>query len=172
MLNGYPPEYAGELFDEEKGTLQSENNIEGDYNFITASGEWKTHYTYDHDCEAIVYAVQAAGSLGRSHYVKGKFIASNLCIILTVKQQSTYPINVQFYSFYLNSIRKQIVRELADGTSKLTISAKDLMNYDVEYIPIAQQEKIVQYYNTKIMPLQAMLSKEKEIFHERMNDLF
>ena len=64
------------------------------------------------------------------------------------------------------------MRELADGTSKLTISAKDLMNYDVEYIPIAQQEKIVQYYNTKIMPLQAMLSKEKEIFHERMNDLF
>lgn len=162
----------GELFDEEKGALQSENNIDGEYNFITASGEWKTHYTYDHDCEAIVYAVQAAGSLGRSHYVKGKFIASNLCVILTVKRKSTYPINVQFYSFYLNSIRKQIVRELADGTSKLTISAKDLMNYNVEYIPIAQQEKIVQYYNKKILPLQTMLSKEKKIFHEKMNDLF
>lgn len=55
-----------------KGTLASESNIDGDFPFITASEEWKTHNEYAHDTEAIVYAVSAAGSLGRSHYVKRK----------------------------------------------------------------------------------------------------
>ena len=60
----------------------------------------------------------------------------NLCIILTPKNNPKYPINVQFYNIYLNAIRKRIVNELADGTSKLTISADDLMNYYVEYFHI------------------------------------
>ena len=61
----------GTLFHLEKGTLASESNIEGDYPFVTAGEEWKTHIEYTHDKEAIVYAVSAAGSLGRSHHVKG-----------------------------------------------------------------------------------------------------
>jgi len=76
-----------DLFNIDRGSLQSESNIEGDYDFITASEEWKTHESYDHDCEAIIYAVDASGSLGRSHYVNGKFIASNLCLILTPQRR-------------------------------------------------------------------------------------
>ena len=85
--------------------------------------------------------------MGRSHYVNGKFIASNLCLVLTPKSNSEYPINVCFYSIYLNSIRKQIVRELSDGTSKLTISKRDLLNYYVEYFPIDIQNEIVRSYD-------------------------
>ena len=44
------------LFDVNKGTLASESNIDGDFPFITASEEWKTHNEYAHDTEAIVYA--------------------------------------------------------------------------------------------------------------------
>lgn len=161
----------GELFNYEKGSLQSENNIDGEYNFITASEEWKTHCTYDHDCEAIVYATQAGGSLGRSHYVNGKFIASNLCLILTSKQNPKYPINLQFYSMYLNTIRKQIVRELADGTSKLTISAKDLMGYYVEYFSASQQNEIIKYYNEEIIPIQIRLANAKNVLEKKINDL-
>ena len=161
----------GELFNYEKGSLQSENNVDGEYNFITASEEWKTHSTYDHDCEAIVYAIQAGGSLGRSHYVNGKFIASNLCLILTSKQSPKYPINLQFYSMYLNAIRKQIVRELADGTSKLTISAKDLMGYYVEYFTVNQQNEIIQYYNKEIIPIQRRLSEAKDVLSKKIDDL-
>ena len=102
--------------------------------------------------------------LGRSHYVNGKFIASNLCIILTPK-------NVQFYNIYLNAIRKRIVNELADGTSKLTISADDLMNYYVEYFHIDKQNELVEYYNKTIVPLQNELNKEKENFDNRVNNL-
>ena len=169
--NGVNLVKLGKLFNYEKGSLQSENNIEGEYNFITASEEWKTHSTYDHDCEAIVYATQAGGSLGRSHYVNGKFIASNLCLILTSKQNPEYPINLQFYSMYLNAIRKKIVRELSDGTSKLTISAKDLMNYYVEYFSVNQQNEIIQYYNKEILPIQRRLSEAKDVLSKKINDL-
>ena len=161
----------GTLFNYEKGSLQSENSVDGEFNFITASEEWKTNSTYDHDCEAIVYAVQAGGSLGRSHYVNGKFIASNLCIILTSKQNPKYPINLQFYNMYLNRIREQIVRELADGTSKLTISAKDLMNYYIEYFPINQQNEIIQYYNNEIIPIQKKLIKAKQTLCQKIDNL-
>ena len=145
-----------------------ENSVDGEFDFITASEEWKRHCNYDHECEAIVYAVRAGGSLGRSHYVNGKFIASNLCIILTPKNNPEYPINVQFYNIYLNAIKKRIVNELADGTSKLTISADDLMNYYVEYFHIDKQNELVEYYNKTIIPLQNELNKEKENFNNNL----
>lgn len=161
----------GDLFNAEKWALQSENSIDGEYDFITASEEWKTHCCYDHDCEAIVYAVQAGGSLGRSHYVNGKFIASNLCLILTPKHNDKHPLNVCFYSIYLNSIRKQIVRELADGTSKLTISLKDLMNYYVEYFPIKTQNSIVDFYTKTVVPKQEELKEAKQNLTNKINAL-
>lgn len=160
----------GKLFNAEKGTLPSEKNIEGSYDFITASEGWKTHCSYDRDCEAIVYAVQASGSLGRSHYVNGKFIASNLCLILTPKNDPEYPINVCFYNIYLNSIRKRIVRELSDGTSKLTISKNDLENYYIEYFPIDIQNEIADSY-IDINKKQKELEKEKRELTIRMKNL-
>ena len=151
----------GTLFKPEKGSLASEENIEGEYDFITASEGWKTHCAYDHECEALVYAISASGSLGRCHYVNGKFIASNLCLILTSRENKEYPINLQFYNMYLNAIRKKVVNELADGTSKLTISSKDLMEYYVEYYPIDVQNSMVEYYNKNVMPVKIELEKAK-----------
>ncbi len=125
-----------------KGTLASEEAEEtGEYDFITASSEWKKHSFYDNDCEAIVYAISASGSLGRAHYVNGKFIASNLCLILTPKKDSKYKINMKFYAYFLNTIKERIRNDLADGTSKLTIKPKDLENYYIEYIPKNQQDE-------------------------------
>ena len=66
-----------DLFSLEKGALASEDAVDGEYAFVTASKDYKTHETYDHEGEAIVYAVAAGGSLGRAHYITGKFIASN-----------------------------------------------------------------------------------------------
>ena len=39
------------------------------------------------------------------------------------------------------TIQKQIRSDLADGTSKLTINADDLMDYYIEYILIDEQNK-------------------------------
>lgn len=134
----------GTLFEVEKGTLQSEKNEEGDYAFVTASTEWKTHISYTNECEAIVFAFGAGGSLGRTHYVNGKFIASNLCFIMTARKNSGYKIDMQFYNNYFAAIRKQLVSDLADGTSKLTIDKTDLEEYYIDYIPYDKQVSFVE----------------------------
>ena len=158
----------GTLFKHEKGSLASEENIEGEFDFITASEDWKSHCAYDHECEALVYAISASGSLGRCHYVNGKFIASNLCLILTPKGNKEYPINLQFYNMYLNAIRKKIANELADGTSKLTIAIKDIMEYYIEYYPIDVQNSMVEYYNKNVMPVKIELEKAKAEMNSKL----
>lgn len=90
--------------------------------------------------------------------------------MLTPKFNSEYPINVCFYSIYLNSIRKQIVRELSDGTSKLTISKRDLLNYYVEYFPIDIQNEIVSSYND-VAKRKKELEEAKHNLAIRMRDL-
>lgn len=161
----------GILFEWKRGTLQSENNQEGDYDFITASEEWKTHNEYEYDCEALVYAVSAGGSLGRSHYANGKFVASNLCLVLTPTDNRDYPVDLRFYNIYLNAIRKRIVNELADGTSKLTISPEDLMDYMVDYFPIDTQREIADYYEKHVLAAEKRLQSAKEKMASRMRDL-
>ena len=134
-----------DLFKIETGSLASDDSEDGEYDFITASSEWKKHSDFTHDCKAIIYAVKAAGSLGRTHYVNGKFIASNLCLILTPKSDK-YPVNLEFYNVYFSSIRERIVSDLADGASKLTIGDTVFSEYLVEYIPKDEQDAYVKNY--------------------------
>ncbi|MBQ7356765.1 MAG: N-6 DNA methylase [Clostridia bacterium] len=151
------------------GTLQSEdNNPEGEYDFITAAEKWKKHDSYSHEQEAIVYAVGAEGSLGRAHYVNGKFIASTLCLILTAKNPEEYPVDLEFYSYYLMAIREKIVVALRNGTSKLTIKPEELDEYPIEYFDVTEQKakkkEIIQRIK-KLKKLEAELKKaENDVY--------
>lgn len=136
MATMYP---IGKLFSIEKGTLQSSKCTEGKYNFITAAGEWKTHNEYSHDGEALIFAAAASGSLGRTHYVNGKFTASDLCYILTPKDKKNFPLNLTFYHFLFNSIREVIVKETKTGTSKESINRTNFSNYLIPYFDIKKQ---------------------------------
>ena len=129
----------GDLFELEKGSLQSSKCTAGKYDFITASKEWKTHNDYSHDTEALIFAAMASGSLGRIHYVNGKFITSDLCYILTPKDSEKYPINLEFYHFVFNSLRDEIVKNTKSGTSKESINQTNLKKYEIPYFDIAQQ---------------------------------
>ncbi|GHV70497.1 hypothetical protein AGMMS49928_18520 [Spirochaetia bacterium] len=91
----------GELFTLEKGLLQSTKCTPGEFTFITASNDWKTHTEYTHDCEALIYAVAASGSLGRCHYFKGKFISSDLCFILQAKDKRNIQLITNFTKIFL-----------------------------------------------------------------------
>lgn len=126
----------GKIFHLEKGCLQSSKCIQGKYDFITAAKDWKTHNTYTHDCEAIVYAVAASGSLGQAHYIDGKFIASDLCLILTEKDKTKYPINFLFYQIVFESLRDEVVSKTKTGTSKEAISQKNFSAYEIPYFSI------------------------------------
>ncbi len=129
----------GDIFSIEKGSLQSSKCTPGEYDFITAATDWKTHSSYDHECEAIVYAVAASGSLGRAHYVNGKFIASDLCFILTEKDKKQYPINFLFYQIVFEMLRDEIVSKTKTGTSKESINRGNFSNYEIPYFPIEFQ---------------------------------
>ena len=126
-----------ELFNFEKGTLQSSKCTAGDFTFITASAEWKTHDAYTHETEALVFAMAASGSLGRTHYVNGKFIASDLCFILTPKTNKK--IDLAFYFRIFNFIREDIVKRTATGSSKLAINQSNFGNYKLPYFDFEHQ---------------------------------
>ncbi len=151
------------------GTLQSEdNNPEGEYDFITAAEKWKKHDSYSHDQEAIIYAVGAEGSLGRAHYVKGKFIASTLCLILTPKNPKDYPVDLEFYAYYLMAIREKIVVALRNGTSKLTIKPEELDEYPIEYFDIVEQKN----KKKKIIERMEILKELEEKLQQAENNVY
>ena len=154
-----------------KGSLASEDAVPGEYPFITASEDWKSHTSYDQEKEAIVYAVAASGSLGRCHYVNGKFIASNLCLVLTPKNPKTFPINMVFYSLYLNAIRQSIRNEIADGTSKLTIAVDDLNKYQIEYFPLSVQNQIAEEYKAKVLSIRDKLKAAESEIEDRIRNI-
>lgn len=131
----------GDLFNIEKGSLQSSKCTNGDFDFITASCDWKKHNEYTHETEALIVAVAASGSLGRVHYVNGKFISSDLCFILTPKNHDKYPLNFEFYFHILRSIREDLVKSTATGTSKLAINKGNFSNYKLPYFDIEHQKR-------------------------------
>ena len=151
-MNEWKKVKIGDIFAIEKGSLQSSKNTPGKYDFITAASEWKNHNSYDHDCEAIVYAVAASGSLGRAHYVNGKFIASDLCFILTEKNKDKYPVNFLFYQIIFEMLRDEIVSKTKTGTSKESINRGNFSNYEIPYFPIdfqlANYQRFVDAKNT------------------------
>jgi len=129
----------GDLFELEKGSLQSSKCTEGEFDFITASKDWKTHNDFSHEVEALIFAAMASGSLGRTHYVNGKFITSDLCYILTPKDNDKFPIDLKFYHFVFNSLKNEIVKNTKSGTSKEAINQTNLKNYEISYFGIEQQ---------------------------------
>lgn len=155
---------VSDIFTIAKGWVQSEKaNDDGEYDFITAAEEWKKHDMYQMDAEAIVYAIGSEGSLGRAHYVNGKFMASNLCIILQEKNHNTYPVDVEYYTHYFMSIRKKIVSALKDGTSKLTITEDKFKSYRIEYIPLTEQIKRKNKIKQKIQEIDRLKRKREEV---------
>ena len=156
-----------------KGTLASESiddeDCKGNIDFITAAPEWRKCDVAEHNCEAIVYIVASDGCLGRSHYVNGKFTACNLSVILKAKTNGKYPINMQFYSYYLNSIKDKIVKDLEDGTSKMTINPELLMDYYITYIPLNKQNQFVKEF---ILPYNKIKEECKKAEQEAKENIF
>jgi type I restriction enzyme M protein len=129
-----------DVFTIKKGSLQSTKATPGEYRFVTASDEYLTHESYTHDVEALVMAVAAGGSLGKVQYVNEKFIASDLCFILTPKKKTQT--DLLFYLYYFKSIREQLVQLLAKGVSKQSINKTDLGNLFIDNFDASQQKEI------------------------------
>jgi len=148
-----------ELFDFEKGQLQSSKNTEGDYTFITAAEEWKTHESFTHDCEALIFAAAASGSLGRTHYYKGKFIASDLCFVLTPKDKYKDLIDLKFYHTIFNDLKEDIVKKTSTGTSKVSINRTNFGAYEIPFFDKEHQETVRNKLEN-VNPIKTKLSSE------------
>ena len=131
-----------ELFNFEKGVLQSTKCEDGAYDFITAAAEWKKNKEYSHNCEALIFAAAASGSLGRTHYVNGKFISSDLCFILTPNDSKNFPVDLQFYHIIFNLYKNDIVAATKAGTSKEAIGLKVFGEYKLPYFEMSLQRKV------------------------------
>lgn len=147
------------LFNFEKGQLQSSKNTAGEYTFITASAEWKTHETYTHDCEALIFAMAASGSLGRTHHFNGKFISSDLCFILTPKEKYKDQIDLKFYHTIFNDLRESIVKQTATGTSKISINRSNFGNFEIPFFDKEHQATVRKKLGV-IHPIQQDFSAE------------
>jgi type I restriction enzyme S subunit len=135
-----------DLFHFEKGSLQSSKCTPGEYDFITAAAEWKTHNEYSHECEALIFAAAASGSLGRTHYINGKFISSDLCFIITPKDPKNYPIDLKFYHLIFQAFKDEIVRNTKAGTSKEAIGLTAFGKYKLPYFDIQKQYEVKEQF--------------------------
>src|SRR3989344_9625616 len=160
----------GKLFDVEKGSLQSQKNIAGQYTFITASEEWKTHNEYSHESEAIIFAMGASGSLGRTHYINGKFIASDLCFILTPSKEYKGKIDLNYYNNYFVLMREEIIRALARGAAKKAINQRNFKQYKVPCPEYSVQLEIMDKVNKLNIEIRNK-EDEKEILQNSISGL-
>lgn len=136
-----PRKRISDIFNIEKGSVQSSKREEGDYTFITASDTWLSHSEYTHEGEALVFVFGAGGSLGKVHYTNNrKFVVSDLCWILTPKDPENT--NLKYFYAYFNSRRKEIVQRLARGTNKKSINDTRFSEYYISYPNKADQDKI------------------------------
>lgn len=136
-----PNKKISDIFNIEKGTVQSSKREEGEYTFITASDNWLTHSEYTHDCEALIFVFGAGGSLGKVHYTNNrKFVVSDLCWVLTPKDSKNT--NLKYYYAYFNSRRRDIVQRLARGTNKKAINDTRFSDYLVSYPSKIEQDRI------------------------------
>lgn len=152
-----------ELFHFEKGSLQSSKCTPGDFDFITAAADWKTHNEYSHECEALIFAAAASGSLGRTHYVNGKFISSDLCFILTPKNPKKYPIDLKFYHLIFQAFKDEIVRNTKSGTSKEAIGLTVFGKYKLPYFDIDKQQEVKEQF---VSAQESTLGLDSELTHQ------
>ena len=121
--DGEPNKRIGDIFYVQKGTVQSSKREEGSIHLYSFR-HLANSFEYTHDCEALVFVFGAGGSLGKVHYTNGrKFVASDLCFILTPKDPKNT--NLKYYYAYFNSRRKEIVQRLARGTNKKLLMILD-----------------------------------------------
>lgn len=172
MKHNWETKNISSVFNFDKGVLQSSKNTAGQFPFITASEDFKTHNEYYYDTEALCFAFAASGSLGRTHYFKGKFIASDLVYVLTPKDEFKGKIDLRFHYYFLNHFKDKIVRMTKSGTSKASINRDAFSSVNVPLPPIEEQQKILSIIENIKVKTEEIIKLRLEQFNEIENLLF
>lgn len=156
---------VSDIFNIEKGELQSSKREDGDYDFITASDEWGKHNTYTHDTEALIYVFGAGGSLGKVHYANGKFITSDLCYVLTPKEGRQ--VDLKYYYAYFRKHRQTLVKLMARGVNKKAINQTRFANLKIEYPDISVQKD----FGLKVEQKMEEIQKLKQEINNKQDEI-
>lgn len=170
MKHSWETRNISSVFNFDKGVLQSSKNTAGSFTFITASEDFKTHNDYFYDTEALCFAFAASGSLGRTHYFNGKFIASDLVYVLTPKDDYRDKIDLRFYYYFLNHFKEEIVRMTKSGTSKASINREAFSTIQIPILPLKVQKKILSILE-KVKPCLEEVSSLREKQTKEINNL-
>ena len=93
---------------------------------------------------------------------------------MTPKNPEQYPVDLEFYSYYLMAIRDKLTTALKNGTSKLTINPDELANYPIEYFNMDYQlekKKLVTARKASLQKLLNKLEKEKSLEYEGISNM-
>ena len=156
---------VSDIFNIEKGELQSSKREDGEYDFITASDEWGKHNTYTHDTEALIYVFGAGGSLGKVHYANGKFITSDLCYVLTPK--AGRKIDLKYYYAYFRKHRQTLVKLMARGVNKKAINQTRFANLKIDFLDYDTQKS----YGLKVEEKMKEIQELKQEIVNKQNEI-
>lgn len=160
LVKGGEKKKLGDLFEFVKGTVQSSKNVEGDYTLVTASDINKTHNSYSHDCECVMFVNGSSGSLAKVKYWEnGKFTASTLLIILI---RNTNNILYKYIYYILKNDKKKIIKQYSKGSSKITINKDNLSNFSFILPSLEVQQKCIEIYEKKEQEIQMVEDQIKE----------
>ena len=149
--------------------LASKKNKPGNYTFITAADENKTHNEYSHDCECILYVTGSSGSLGKVKYWKGgKFTPSSLLVVMTIKEDIN--ISYDFLYLFLKNQRKLICEKYSTGSGKITINNNNLGKIMIPLLDNKTQENIIKEYYELEKNIE-MKEKELHNLNEMKNNI-
>jgi len=142
---------------EKTGLKAAEGDIEGDYPFFTSSqiqNKFIDKMTFNDEC-----LIMGTGGFASVHYYKGKFSASNDCLVL--KKQKA--INLKFLHYQiLNNL--QVIDDLGFWGMGLRHLQKDFFYDMLVYWPTKQdQTAIANFLDKKTAKIDALIEKDKEL---------
>ena len=132
----------------------NEGNHRGVYPFYTCASEPTYSDSYSYDCEALLIA--GNGSVGKTHYIKGKFEAYQRTYILSHFSKTIE--SLFLYQFILCFLTKEIDREKQHGAMPY-IKLSALQKFKIIAPPILEQEKITQVLSTADQEIQVLQQK-------------
>ena len=118
-----------------RGTVKGRHRISGEYKFMTGRNKCKTHISYSHDCEAIVYSHSEDLSKCYISYVNGKFAARKRAWVITTKDN-----NIKYIQHYMSD---------HFAKSETRISPYRFKELKIPILSLDVQEQFVEFYEDK-----------------------
>ena len=160
LLKGVDEVKLGDIVNLSNGTLQSTKNTPGDYPFITAGNNDKTHNTYNQDMECVLFVTGSQGSLGKvKHWKGGKCTFSTLLTIIVKKNMN---VKYRYLYYYLKNNKNYICKKYGKGSSKITINNNRFKELKIPLPSLELQETLIQLFTEKETHLDIIKQKIEE----------